>query len=101
MKSTRLSTQVSNQAMSPETWGLSSNIIGNVMSKYTKVFFSIAVAMQIFLFIVLNDCKLTNNTYSIETSAFFLLVLCSLATILYIAVGLVSYNQDKQLASIK
>jgi hypothetical protein len=27
--------------------------------------------------------------------------LCSLATILYIAVGLVSYNQDKQLASIK
>ena len=87
--------------MSPETWGHSSNIIGDIMSKYTKVFFSIAVAMQIFLFIVLNDCKLTNNTYSIETSAFFLIVLCSLATILYIAVGLVSYNQDKQLASIK
>jgi len=101
MKSTRLSTQVSNLVMSPETWGLSSNIIGDIMSKYTKVFFSVAVAMQIFLFILLNDCKLTNNTYSIETSAFFLLVLCSLATVLYIALGLVSYNQDKQLASIK
>jgi hypothetical protein len=87
--------------MSPETWGLSSNTIGNIMSKYTKVLFSIAVAMQIFLFIVLNDCKLTNNTYSIETSALFLLMLCSASTILYIAVGLVSYNQDKQLANIK
>jgi hypothetical protein len=27
--------------------------------------------------------------------------LCSLATILYIAVGLASYEQDKQLANIK
>jgi hypothetical protein len=87
--------------MSPETWGLTSNTIGNIMSKYTKVFFFVAIAMQIFLFILLNDCKLTNNTYNIEFSSLFLLMLCSATTILYIAVGLVSYNQDKQLASIK
>ena len=87
--------------MSPETWGLSSNIIGDVMSKYTKVFFSVAVVCQIILLAVLNDSKVTNNTYNIEFSTLFTIITCSVASMLYIFVGLASYNQDKQFASIK
>ena len=88
-------------AMSPETWGLSSNIIGDVMSKYTKVFFSVAVVCQIILLAVLNDSKVTNNTYNIEFSTLFTIITCSVASMLYIFVGLASYNQDKQFANIK
>ena len=87
--------------MSPETWGHSSNIIGDIMSKYTKVFFSVAVVCQIILLAVLNDSKVTNNTYNIEFSTLFTIITCSVASMLYIFVGLASYNQDKQLASIK
>jgi Ni/Fe-hydrogenase subunit HybB-like protein len=87
--------------MSPETWGLSSNIIGNIMSKYTKVFFSVAVVCQIILLAVLNDSKVANNTYNIEFSTLFTIIMCSVASMLYIFVGLASYNQDKQFANIK
>ena len=87
--------------MSPETWGLSSNIIGDVMSKYTKVFFSVAVVCQIILLAVLNDSKVTTNTYNIEFSTLFTIITCSVASMLYIFVGLASYNQDKQCANIK
>ena len=87
--------------MSTETWGLSSNIKGDVMSKYTKVFFSVAVVCQIILLAVLNDSKVTNNTYNIEFSTLFTIITCSVASMLYIFVGLASYNQDKQFANIK
>ena len=87
--------------MPPETWGLSFNIIGDVMSKYTKVFFSVAVVCQIILLAVLNDSKVTNNTYNIEFSTLFTIITCSVASMLYIFVGLASYNQDKQFAHIK
>jgi Ni/Fe-hydrogenase subunit HybB-like protein len=87
--------------MSPETWGYSSNIIGDIMSKYTKIFFSVAVVCQIILLAVLNDSKVTNNTYNIEFSTLFTIITCSVASMLYIFVGLASYNQDKQFASIK
>jgi len=87
--------------MSPETWGHSSNIIGDIMSKYTKVFFSVAVVCQIILLAVLNDSKVTNNTYNIEFSTLFTIITCSVASMLYIFVGFASYNQDKQFANIK
>lgn len=87
--------------MSPEIWGLSSNIIGDVMSNYTKVFFSVAVVCQIILLAVLNDSKVANNTYNIEFSTLFTIIMCSVASMLYIFVGLASYNQDKQFANIK
>ena len=71
------------------------------MSKYTKVFFSVAVVCQIILLAVLNDSKVTTNTYNIEFSTLFTIITCSVASMLYIFVGLASYNQDKQFANIK
>lgn len=71
------------------------------MSNYTKVFFSVAVVCQIILLAVLNDSKVANNTYNIEFSTLFTIIMCSVASMLYIFVGLASYNQDKQFANIK
>ena len=56
---------------------------------------------QVILIGVLIDSKVTNNSYNIDFFTLFTIVMCSMASILYIFVGLASYDQDKQFASIK
>ena len=68
------------------------------MSKWTKVLFSISVIAQFMMVIVLLDCK-NGNAYYITETDWFLLVLCLSCSIMYVMAGIVSYKNDKVLAT--
>ena len=65
------------------------------MSNWTKGLFIIALGLQVFFFIMLNDYKF-GEVYYINSAEMFLLMLCSATSILYTVAGFISYNQDKQ-----
>lgn len=63
------------------------------MSKYSKTMFLIAIGLQVFLFIILDNCK-QGEVYYINSVQMCLLALTSIGTVLYVLAGLIGYNYD-------
>jgi hypothetical protein len=64
------------------------------MSNWTKGFIGVAIASQIALFVLLFDCKIGDAFY-ISSNELFSMALCSICTITYIFVSIVSHDSDK------
>ena len=64
------------------------------MSNWTKGFIGVAIASQVFLFVILFGCK-AGDAFYISGFDMFGLIACSVCTVLYIFASVVSHDSDK------
>ena len=64
------------------------------MSNWTKGFIGVAIASQVFLFVILLGCK-SGDAFYISGIDMFGLIACSVCTLVYIPAILVSLDTDK------